>query len=105
MYDDTITLIKYGTRTYDQYGNESVTQTTREVFAKPRSVYASEYYQAAQSGLHPSITFTIGTRADYEGEKELVYHGVPYSVVRVDWTADRDTLRLICEPKGAVSAG
>lgn len=99
MYDSSATLIGYGTPTYDQYGNETVPEIRTDVFVQPRGVYSSEFYQAAQAGLHPSITFDITTREDYQGEKLIEWNGRVYNVVRVDWTAQRDRISLICEER------
>jgi len=99
MYDGTATLIAYGSPTYDQYGNEVLTTVETEVFVQPRSVYQAEFYNAAQLGLHPSLTLSIANRADYSGQKLVRFEGREYSVVRVDWDAQRDTVRLICEER------
>lgn len=99
MYDDVATLKAYGEPTFDTYGNESIPETTTEVFVMPRGVYASEFYNAAQAGLHPSITFVLANRADYNGEKVISYRGTDYSVIRADWDAQRDEIRLICEER------
>lgn len=99
MYEDVAKLIKYGESTFDRYGNETVEKTAREVYVMPRGVYQSEYYNAAQVGLKPSITFEISTREDYEEEKELEYNGRIYDVIRVDWNAQRDSVSLICEER------
>ena len=69
MYDSTAILYSQGERTYDTYGNESVVLTPHLVYVQPRGVYRSEYYQAAQVGLHPSITIDMTNREDYNGEK------------------------------------
>lgn len=99
MYDDVITLKGNKTTTYDAAGNEIITYEERTVYAMPRGIYSSEYYAAAQLGLHPSITFQLSNRAEYQGEKLLDFHGETYVVVRVDWDAQRDAVRLICEER------
>lgn len=99
MYDSIATLRTPGTSTYDQYGNETITYTDRTVYVMPRGVYSSEFYNAAQTGLHPSITFEIANKADYNGERLVVWNGTEYNVVRVDWTGQRDGIRLICEER------
>jgi hypothetical protein len=38
-------------------------------------------------------------RADYDGQKVLVYEGKEYSVIRVDWSAQRDGISLVCEER------
>ena len=99
MYDSVATLKAYGTPTFDEYGNEvqNVTETT--VFVQPRGVYQSEFYNAAQLGLKPSLTLFLSNRMDYSGQKVLTYEGREYSVIRTDWNAQRDGISLICEER------
>ena len=99
MYDSIATLKAYGTPTFDQYGNEIQTITETEVFVQPRGVYQSEFYNAAQAGLKPSLTLYLTNREDYHGEKVLDFEGKSYNVIRVDWTAQRDGISLICEER------
>lgn len=99
MYDGVATLISYGPRTFDLYGNEERQIITTDVFVQPRGVYSSEYYNAAQLGLKPSLTLYIASRLDYDGQKELIFEGRTYSVIRVDWNAQRDGISLICEER------
>lgn len=97
MYDSTAILKKEKSRTYDKYANEIITYEDREVFVYPRSVYASEFYNAAQAGLNPSITLELANRADYEGETLVQYDSKLYTVIRADWRAQRDNLSLVLE--------
>ena len=99
MYDSIATLKSNKTITFDSYGNEVITYTDRDVFVQPRSVYNSEFYNAAQAGLHPSITFRLTNKADYQGETLIEWDGRLFYVVRTDWTAQRDTIDLICEER------
>lgn len=99
MYDSIATLISYGTATYDTYGNEILQETTTDVFVQPRGVYQSEFYNAAQLGLKPSITLFIANKADYSGQKILTFEGKEYAVIRVDWSAQRDGISLVCEER------
>ena len=96
MYDTTIKL-RSTVITYDDYGNEIETCTDREVFAVPRGVYNAEFYRAAQVGLHPSMTFVLTNREDYQGEKLLIHDDKVFTVIRVDWKAQRDKVELVCE--------
>jgi len=98
MYDDIITL-KTATVTYDSAGNEIRAYVGRDVFAMPRGVYSNEFYNAAQAGFKPSITFTLSNRMEYQGEKRLSFHDTEYAVIRVDWDAQRDSVRLVCEER------
>lgn len=99
MYDSIATLKGEPTVTYDEYGNEVITYSDNEVFVMPRGVYNAEFYNAAQAGLHPSITFELADRTDYKGEKLIEWNNVLYNVIRTDWTAQRDSIRLICEER------
>lgn len=99
MYDSIITLYGASVTSYDKYGNPVVTREERTVYAMPRGVYNAEFYNAAQAGLHPSITFELTNRADYQGEKLVGWEGKTYTVIRTDWNAQRDGIRLICEER------
>ena len=99
MYDNIATLIGYGPRTFDKYGNEVLEKIEREVFVQPRGVYNSEFYNAAQAGLKPSLTLYLTNKADYHGETVLDYEGQKYDVIRTDWNAQRDGISLICEER------
>ena len=99
MYDGVAILRKFGPAVFDEYGNSVREMEERPVYVQPRSVYASEYYQAAQNGLKPELVLYMTNRADYHGEKVLTYEGREYSVIRVDWKAQRDGISLVCEEK------
>lgn len=99
MYEDVATLISYGASTFDEYGNESITTEKTTVYVRSRGVYQSEYYNAAQLGLKPSITLEISNREDYHDEKVVEFQNRIYTVIRVDWDADRDRVSLICEER------
>lgn len=70
--DDVIKLVT-ATYEYDEYGNETPTRTMRQVFCRISSVGRSEYYQAAQAGLHPEYICRLSNYRDYNGELEAVY--------------------------------
>jgi SPP1 family predicted phage head-tail adaptor len=99
MYDSIATLKGEPITTHDEYGNEVITYTDNPVYVMPRGVYSAEFYNAAQTGLHPSITFVIANKADYRGERLLEWEGRLYNVIRTDWNAQRDAISLICEER------
>lgn len=99
MYDGVAILKSFGEPTFDKYGNKTTPVIKTEVFVQPRGVYQSEYYNAAQLGLKPSLTLFITNRDDYSGQKVLTYEGKDYSVIRTDWNAQRDGISLICEER------
>ena len=99
MYDSVAKLYKNVTTTYDTYLNESITQSSRTVFVQPKTVYNSEFYNAAQAGLHPSISLFMTNRSDYEGETLVEFEGKKYDVIRTDWTAQRDGITLVLQER------
>lgn len=99
MYDTVATLLSQNNVSYDTYGNEVITYARRQVYVMPRGVYQSEFYNAAQAGLHPSITFMLTNREDYQGEKLIEYEGELYNIIRDDWTAQKDRIFLVCEKR------
>ncbi len=99
MYDSTAILKSNPVTTYDTAGNESITYTDRKVFVQPRSVRRAEFYSAAQTGLHPTISFDLTFRGDYNGERLIEWNGKLYNVIRADWNAQRDGLSLVCEER------
>lgn len=99
MYDDIAKLKSFGQSTFDEAGNEIVNVTEQEVFVQPRGVYSSEFYNAAQLGLKPSLTLVIANIEDYNNQKIIEFHGKDYDVIRVDWSAQRDAISLVCEER------
>lgn len=99
MYDGVATLISYGEPTVDKYGNKHAEPIRKKVFVQPRGVYQSEFYNAAQLGLSPSLTLYMTYKGDYDGQKVLEYEGKEWTVIRVDWTAQRDGISLICQER------
>ena len=59
-----------------------------------RSVYQSEFYNAAQLGIQASIVLIIPNRIDYENEKEVIFNGIYYDVIRADWENHGDSVSL-----------
>lgn len=105
MYDGVATLKAYAKITRDEYGNPMTTVEETEVYVQPRGVYQSEFYNASQLGLKPSLTLFISNKEDYDGQKYLEYEGKEYEVIRTDWSAQRDGLSLICEERVKNGAG
>ncbi|MBR2706418.1 MAG: phage head closure protein [Mogibacterium sp.] len=70
--DDVIILVKT-TYTRDEEGNMIPSPAERQVLCRNESVSRSEYYQAAQVGMHPEYIFVLSHFMDYEGEKFIRY--------------------------------
>ena len=71
--DDAITLVRTPTYTRDEEGNMIPTASERQVLCRNESVTRSEFYQAAQVGMHPEYVFVLSHFMDYEGEKFIKY--------------------------------
>ena len=96
MYDNVASLLK-ATERQDVYGNILEEYTEREVFVKPRSVYANDFYNAATVGLKPEIVLVLNNVADYEGEKLVLFNGELYTVIRTYQRPEKDALELTLE--------
>lgn len=81
MYNEVIYLRSY-TETTDNYGIPQRTTSDRMVFAGLKSIGQSEFYQAQADGLKPQLKFVLADYYDYQNEKEVVYDGKVYSVLR-----------------------
>lgn len=81
MYNELIYLRSY-TETTDEYGITNRTVNDREKFAQLRSIGQSEFYQAQADGLKPTLKFVLADYLDYQDEKEVVYDGKIYNVLR-----------------------
>lgn len=99
MYDSTAILLTPSGSTFDSSGNETVTYDQTMVYVMPRSIYHSEFYNAAQAGLHPSLSLYLANRADYEGQKLVIFEGKEYNIIRTDWKGQRDGITLVCEER------
>lgn len=99
--DDVITLITL-TREQDQFGvwRETETQTTN-VFCRVESVNRAEFFGGGRNGLNPEFEFIIAA-VDWNGARELIYHGNRYSVYRV-FRTDSDYIELYAERKGGTN--
>lgn len=74
---------------------EQPVQETRQVFVEVRSVSRSEWYSAQAQNIQADIVFVLTVDADYENEKELLFHEKKYRVIRT-YMSD-DGIELTCE--------
>lgn len=75
---------------------EVVTETPIPII-KVEDIYANEYYEANQAGYQPTLRLRISA-LNYSEQKELIYMGVNYSIIRVS-NPTLDEIVLICERK------
>ena len=102
--DDVIRLMTPGEPTYDDELNEKPNISYRTVFCQIRSVTRSEFYQAAQQNLHPSVIFVLSNAADYNGELQLEWTDPKgknhvYDVIRTYQIQNSDELELTAEER------
>lgn len=104
MTDDVITLIKTKFDK-DAVGNQVPSeQIRRPVFCRVQSIMRNEYYQAAQSDLHPEYTFVLSNFRDWMGEREIEYTdwtGITrlFDVIRVYRVPETDMLELTVQER------
>ncbi len=78
-------------------GVEKETTTQIECpIIKVEDVYAKEFYEAKEQGFQPTLRLRIST-LNYSNQKELIYMGITYSVIRIDEQVDETV--LVCERK------
>lgn len=77
---------------------DATEETLREVFCTVRSVGMNESYLAKSQGLHPELVFELSDIAEYKNEKECIYDGVRYRIIRSYATVAR--VELIVERIG-----
>lgn len=97
MQDWTIKLI---TQSYviDSIGNQVLQENYTEVpIAEIQDVYQSEFYNASQQGLKPTLRVVINN-LNYNDEEELIYMNKRYAIIRVDMI-DYEYIALVCEKR------
>ena len=82
----------------DNIGVQKEITTEFEIpIIKVEEVYANEFYEASEQGFKPTLRLRISS-LNYNNEKELIYMGVTYSIIRTTEPC-ADELVLICERK------
>ena len=78
----------------DEYGDQVLTETTREVFGELRSIGQKEFYQAQAVGLQPEVKFVLADYLEYENEQLVEHDGQRYRVLRTYRTGQQ--IELTC---------
>ena len=82
----------------DSIGVQKEVQTEVEIpIIKVEEVYANEFYEANEQGFKPTLRLRISS-LNYSNEKELIYMGVTYSIIRATEPYADETV-LVCERK------
>ena len=102
LLNDTLTLIS---RAYykDPYGIQRETETTKEIFCDASSIGATEFYEAAQTGLRPEYRFIV-LDAEYSGETLVRFHGTDLNVYRT-YRRSLDYIELYTSRRQGVNGG
>lgn len=95
-FSDRITL-RTETVTQDDYGSPVVTYTNTDVWANRKSVKRAEFYAANANGIDLTVTFEVHVE-DYSGQKNILFEGKEYVVVRTYQTGD-GKIELSCSDK------
>lgn len=86
----------------DNIGNQKLQENLVEIpIIEVEDVYQSEFYNASQQGLKPTLRLLISD-LNYNNEPELEYMGNRYSIIRVD-TVDNESLALVCEKRSGIN--
>ena len=67
----------------DTRGVVSTSETPRDVFCNVFSIGDAAFYSAVVAGFHPDARLQV-RKADYRGEKKVVFEGTTFFVSRVD---------------------
>lgn len=83
----------------DDIGNFiTSSKTSKKIYAKKQSVKTSEFYNAVQSGMNPSIEFVI-KKLNYSNEQELEWNNEKYSIIRTIEPKNKFDIVLVCQKK------
>lgn len=96
---DRSNIIQLLTPSYaqDAIGQFVATETATTVFCNVQSVSREEFYDAGRNGLNPEYRVTLFA-PEYHGEKNVVFNGIRYGVVRT-YEGRNDTIELYIERK------
>lgn len=82
---------------------DQATETKRTVKAQELSLTQAEVYQAGGEGLSPEAKLLIPYDRDYKGERELIYRGERWKVLRSDPYKDWNGVILLIRRKAGNS--
>lgn len=86
----------------DAIGNEVLQENYVEIpIIEVQDVYQSEFYNASQQGLKPTLRLVISD-LNYNDEPELEYMSYRYSIIRVDKVSNEE-IALVCEKRSGIN--
>lgn len=96
MIESTIKLITQ-TIVPDAIGNQTVQETSKEVFCSVYPIAQNEFFSARTLGISPRLKFCVSF-VDYEGEELAEFEGQRYVIYRV-YDNTNDIVELYAERK------
>lgn len=90
-----IAYLQTRTKTVDDEGISTEVYVDREVFVNVGKVRQSEFYQAAATGLKPTLMLEV-FQYDYNEEDRLKFNDVVYKVIRT-YPIKNEKLEIVCE--------
>jgi SPP1 family predicted phage head-tail adaptor len=93
-YDHEVTLIGHEYGEPDALGQQRPVPVETVILCAEKSVRASEFYAAGQSGLRPEIVLIVH-RFEYDGQVEVEYRGRRLRVLRT-YAIGLDEIELVC---------
>lgn len=80
-------------------------ETRREVKCQELGLTQAEAYQGGGEGLNPEAKILIPYDKDYKGERELIYNGERWRVLRTDPYKEWNGVILLIQRKAGNSGG
>lgn len=77
---DVLTLIQENPEAHGVFDDPQTAEKT--VFCEVRSASRNEVYAAKAIGLNPQYVFFIALKEEYNNEKDLIWRGNRYKVIR-----------------------
>lgn len=83
----------------------TATETKRRVKAQEMSLTQAEQYQSGGDGLSPEAKLLIPFDKDYHGERELIYRGERWRVLKTDPFKEYNGVILLIRRKNGNAGG
>lgn len=104
MRNEIVKLVKLSPeRDSDGYVISQTVVSSKEVFAKTKSVTRTEFYSAMHAGISAEIAFVVND-SEYDGENAVEYNGKMYHVIRT-YSANTLDIELMCSDKAVKQNG
>lgn len=101
-YSEIIYLLSETTE-FDDIGNSVASSVvSSKCYAKKQSIRTNEFYSAANAGYKLTCEFII-KRLNYNNQRELIWNGKHYDIVRTTDPKNKFDIVLICSEKIGVN--